>query len=93
MSTMLDTAITDQSVSALEQALAQQVATLERQLATSTAEREGLAQAVHTYLIEMGGRRELEPLNQMKLRAAEILGYDGMAEAARLELSGQQVLL
>jgi hypothetical protein len=67
----------------------------EELLATARAEAEGLANAVYAWSIEaLSGRAEPDnQRDQMLLRAAEILGYEGMAQAAAERLAGQTVLL
>lgn len=70
--------------------VALQVSQLTDDLATARAEAEGLAQAVYRFLLRatmpIGVTDELP---EVKLRAAEILGYEGAAQAAREQMARQ----
>lgn len=70
--------------------LALQVSDLTADLATARAEAEGLAQAVYRFLLRATMPRGVfDELPEVKLRAAEILGYEGAAQAAREQLASQ----
>lgn len=89
MSMTLDDFI-DHEPPAASGSLALQVRDLTVDLATARAEAEGLARAVYRFLLRATmPTGMIDELPEVTLRAAEILGYEGAAQAAREQLASQ----